>query len=112
MSPPDDRFHIELFKLLLTVAWSDGRIEPRERQRLEELAHRWALPEAELAPLRATLDGGGSGLPPPNITLLRERPMEVMEAVREIAGADGEHDGWEVSLMQQLAEMLGVATRA
>lgn len=107
----DHRFHIELFKLLLTIAWSDGRIEPRERERMEGLARRWEIPEADLPPLLAALAGGGSALPPANITLLRERPAEVMEAARDLAAADGAHDGWEESILQQIAAVLGVAAR-
>src|SRR6476661_6676716 len=84
----EDRFNIEVLKLLLQVAWADGEVEEREALMILGLGRSWSVPEAELNELRQRLDKGDP-LPQPDLSLLKSRPDETMEAVRAMVFADG-----------------------
>jgi tellurite resistance protein len=106
-SQDDVTFHTELLKLLVTVAWRDGKLDTSEQDSLLAQADGWGLPTATLEPIAESLRTG-LNLPPPNVRVLRERPAEVTKAVRALAFADGRVDGWELSLLMEISAMLGV----
>jgi uncharacterized tellurite resistance protein B-like protein len=107
MTTPEDRFHIELLKLLLHVAWSDGEVDPREGRALIGAARRWNIPQAELEPLEHCLDQG-KPLPAPNLGLLRQRPDDVLAMVRALIACDTDVHLSEKEMISQLRELLGV----
>ncbi|MET0405028.1 MAG: TerB family tellurite resistance protein [Cystobacter sp.] len=102
----DDRFHIELLKLLLHVAWSDEEINPREAQALVGAAARWKVPLPELQRLERCLESG-EPLPAPNLGLLRQRADEALATVRTLIHSDGLLHRSEVEMLAQLHELLG-----
>lgn len=102
----DDRFNIEVLKLLLQVAWSDGELESPEVQVIAGLGRSWSVPEAELQNLVGQLRRGNP-LPPPDLGLLKSRPDEVLEAARALALADGKFEMDEAELISQVAQLIG-----
>ncbi|HEX8819395.1 MAG TPA: TerB family tellurite resistance protein [Archangium sp.] len=103
----DDRFYLELLKLLLHVAWSDDEIDPREARALLGAAQRWKVPRAELESLQRCLDLG-EPMPAPNIGLLRQRPDEVLATVRTLIASDTDIHLSEKEMIVQIRELLGV----
>jgi uncharacterized tellurite resistance protein B-like protein len=106
-SSNDDRFHLELLKLLLHVAWSDDEIDPREARALLGAAHRWKVPLAEVALLEQCL-AQGKPMPAPNLGLLRQRPDEVLATVRTLIATDTDIRLEEKEMIAQIRELLGV----
>ncbi|ATB30241.1 TerB family tellurite resistance protein [Melittangium boletus] len=108
MTPPtDERFYIELLKLLLHVAWSDDELNPREAQALLGAAQRWKVPLHELQRLERCLELG-EPLPAPNLGLLRQSPDEVLSTVRTLIHSDAQVHFAEEEMLAQLREMLGL----
>lgn len=108
MTPPvDDRFHAELLKLLLHVAWSDDELDPREAQALLGAAARWQIPPAELQRLQRCLELG-EPLPAPNLGLLRPRAEEALATVRTLIASDGAVHASEAEMLAQVRELLGL----
>ena len=105
--PPDDRFHIELLKLLLHVAWSDDELSPEEIRALLAAAQRWSVPLAELQRLERGL-ASGEPLPAPNMGLLRARPQEVLDAARALIESDAQVLFAEEEMFAQIRELLGL----
>ncbi len=104
---PKDRFHTELLKLLLHVAWSDDEIDPREARLILGVARQWAVPAAELEALERCLELG-QPMPAPDLGLLRSQPREVLLAVRGIIGSDAQVRLSEREVFEQIRELLGL----
>lgn len=94
----EDRFNIELLKLLVQVAWSDQALSPQERALILGVGRSWSVPEPELRTLLERLQAGGE-LPSPDMEVLRGRPDEVLEAVQALSAADGRLAGTEKALL-------------
>ncbi|NMO21535.1 TerB family tellurite resistance protein [Pyxidicoccus fallax] len=106
-SSPDPRFHIEVVKLLLQVATSDGHITPEEVEHLVATARAMSVPLDELATVTQCLKDGRP-LPPPNLGMLRADPEAVLHAARMLMASDRHLDGSEIEMLRQLRELLGV----
>lgn len=103
---PEDHFNTEVLKLMLQLAWSDGRIDVQEVGTILGAARSWGVPEPEVAALKKALDG--SARPPaPDLGLLRGRPDEVFEAARAIIASDGRLQAAEVEMLEELRVILG-----
>lgn len=103
----EDRFNVEVIKLLLQVAWHNHELDERERKAILTLGKNWKVPEEELKALEEKLVSG-KDLPAPDVGLLRTRPEKVLACARALSKADGLVDDEEKELIQQLAAMLGV----
>ena len=79
----DDRFNLEVVKLLLKVAWVDREVD--------ELLRR--------------VDAG-QPLPEPDLATLRQRADDVMTAARALVLSDGKIKAEESALLKQLAATL------
>lgn len=106
-SPNPARFHTELLKLLLHVAWSDDEIDPREARLLLGVARQWNIPAGELELLERCLDLG-QPMPAPDLGLLRTRPEDVLLAVRGVIGSDARVQRSEKEMFAQIRELLGL----
>ena len=103
----DPRFHIEVVKLLLQVATSDGHITREEVEHLVAAARAMSVPLEELAEVTRCLKNG-EPLPPPNLGLLRADPEAVIQAARALMSSDSHLHGAEIEMLRQLRELLGV----
>jgi tellurite resistance protein len=101
----DDRFNLEVVKLMLKVAWADGQVAPRERQVIMGAARSWHVAEPELKQLMARLDQGDP-LPEPDVAVLKPRADDVMTAVRALVASDGKVAQEETALLEKIAAML------
>jgi hypothetical protein len=101
----DDRFNIEVLKLMLQMAWSDERIDPQEVGTVLGAGRSWGIPESELAALKQSLEGNAAP-PAPDLALLRDRPDEVLEAVRALVMSDGRVAPAEQELLEELRVIL------
>ncbi|MCY1082928.1 tellurite resistance TerB family protein [Archangium lansingense] len=108
-TPTDDRFYIELLKLLLHVAWSDDELKSSEAQALIGAAQRWKVPLPELQRLERCLETG-EPLPAPNLGLLRQRADEVLATVRTLIASDSEVHFSEEEMLAQIRELLGLSS--
>ncbi len=54
----EDRFNIEVIKLLLQIAWSDRQVSPKERLVILAMGRSWSVPEGELHTLLDLLQAG------------------------------------------------------
>ncbi|MGZ3460816.1 MAG: TerB family tellurite resistance protein [Archangium sp.] len=106
-TPLDDRFHLELLRLLLHVAWSDDEVDPREAQALFDAARFWKVPPPELQRLERCLQLG-EPLPAPNLGLLRQHPDDVLATVRTLINSDAEVHLSEQETLAQIRELLGL----
>lgn len=103
----EDRFGLEVLKLLAQLAWVDGKVEQRERLVVQGLGRSWSVPEKDL---QALLDALQAGHPPaPDLALLRPRGEEVLEAARALVAAEGREAGEEKRLLEELQRKLGTA---
>ncbi|AKJ07520.1 tellurite resistance protein TerB [Archangium gephyra] len=103
----EDRFNIEVIKLLLQVAWVDREITKAERMVVLGLGRSWNVPEAELHSLMDRLDIGGT-MPEPDLEVLRTRPDEVLEAARALCVSDGKLAEGEKTMLERITSRLGV----
>jgi uncharacterized tellurite resistance protein B-like protein len=103
----EDRFNIEVIKLLLQVAWSDQALTQSERLAIFGMGRSWLVPEDELQKLMEQLRLGGE-LPAPDLEVLRSRRDEVIEAVRALVAADGKLAHRERALLARISVMLGL----
>lgn len=87
MSDSRSSFHLEVFRLLLQVAWADNEVEPHEADALRDLAERYRLCDEDLDRLEGYLSGEQQ-LPPPNLGLLKSRKDEVMIALQSFLLSD------------------------
>jgi hypothetical protein len=111
-SPPRlaKRFHLELLKLMLHVAWSDDEVHPHEARLILGTARRWHIPQAELALLERCLEQR-QALPAPDLGLLRRHTDEVLAAVRAVIASDLHVSGAEREMLAQIQELLGAPRR-
>ncbi|WP_257454717.1 tellurite resistance TerB family protein [Archangium lipolyticum] len=101
----EDDFNIEVLKLMLQLAWSDGQLDEREVGLLLGSARSWGVPESEVAALRKALES--NALPPaPDLALLRNRPDEVFEAARALIACDGQLQASEQEMLEELRIIL------
>ncbi len=103
----EDRFNIEVIKLLLQVAWVDREITHAERMIVLGLGRSWSVPEAELHSLMDLLKAGGH-MPEPDLEVLRTRPDDVLEAARAMCVSDGKLAEGEKSMLERISARLGV----
>lgn len=101
----DDRFNLEVVKLLLEIAWADQEVDEREKQMILGAARSWSVPEPELKVLMTRLEQG-TPLPKPDLELLRTRADDVMTAARALVLSDGKVKKEESALLKQLAAQL------
>ena len=106
-TPTDDRFYIELLKLLLHVAWSDDEVDVSEARALLGAAQRWKVPLSELQRLERCLEQG-EAMPAPNLGLLRQRPDDVLATVRMLISSDTTVHLSEQEMLSQIRELLGL----
>ncbi|MGZ3461326.1 MAG: tellurite resistance TerB family protein [Archangium sp.] len=102
----EDLFNIEVLKLMLQLAWSDGQIDVQEVGTLLGSARSWGVPETEVAALKKALEGRASP-PAPDLALLRDRPDEVFEAARALIASDGRLRAAETEMLGELRVILG-----
>ena len=101
-----DDFNVEVLKLMLQLAWSDGQIDPQEAGTLLGAARSWGVPESEVAALKKGLERY-SAPPAPDLALLRERTDEVFEAARALIASDGRLQPAEEEMLEELRVILG-----
>ncbi len=106
----EDRFNIEVIKLLLQLAWADQEVSERERLVIQGLGRSWSVPEHALHTLMEQLQAGGA-LPEPDLSVLRTRPDDVLEAARALSTADGRIAEREKSLLETIGARLGEPSR-
>ncbi len=101
----DDRFNLEVLKLLLTVAWVDGEVDQHEANMVLGLGRSWVVPEAELQQLMQSIK---AGQPPsdPDYALLRPRADEALQAARALMLADGKAKSEEIALLKKVKAAL------
>ncbi|HEX8438114.1 TerB family tellurite resistance protein [Archangium sp.] len=103
---PEDAFNIEVLKLMLQLAWSDGQLDVQEVGTILGAARSWDVPESEVAALKETLDTQGPP-PAPDLALLRGRSDEVFEAARALISCDGKLQDAEEEMLAELRIILG-----
>jgi tellurite resistance protein len=103
----EDRFNIEVIKLLLQIAWVDRELTQAERMVVLGLGRSWNVPEGELHALMDKLKAGGT-MPEPDIEVLRTRPDDVLEAARALCVSDGQLAEGEKALLERISIRLGL----
>jgi uncharacterized membrane protein YebE (DUF533 family) len=101
----DDRFNLEVLKLLLTVAWVDGEVDQTEANMVMGLGRSWTVPEGELQHLMQSIKLGQRPAEP-DYALLRTRPDDALQAARALMLADGKAKGEEISLLKKVKASL------
>ncbi|MEW5741971.1 MAG: TerB family tellurite resistance protein [Myxococcota bacterium] len=101
----DDRFNLEVLKLLLHVAWVDGEVEQHEANMLLGLGRSWSVPEAALQQL---MEGVKAGQRPaePDYGLLRQRSDDALQAARALVLSDGKVKAEETALLKKVQAAL------
>ena len=102
----DDKFNLEVLKLVMHFAWADGELAQEEVHMLTGVGRSWAVPEPMLQKL---VEGLRAGKRPgePDWALLRTRPDDVIEAVQAVVLADGAVMVEESELMEKVRAALG-----
>lgn len=106
MTTFDDRFNLEVLKLLVTVAWVDGQVDQREANMVLGLGRSWTVPELELQQLMHRLNRGERPNEP-DYALLRARPDDALQAARALMLTDGKAGGEELALLKKVQTALG-----
>ena len=106
-TPPDDRFYLELTRLLLNVASSDDELHDQEVQSLLGASRRWGVPTEEAERLVGLLREG-KPLPAPNLGLLRQNPDKVLAEVHALIHSDDVAHFSEHEMLAQIRELLGL----
>ncbi len=101
----EDTFNIEVLKLMLQLAWSDGQLDVQEVGTILGSARSWGVPESEVAALKKLLDSNGTP-PAPDLALLRGRSDEVFEAARALIASDGKLQAGEKEMLEELRVIL------
>ena len=101
----EDRFNLEVVKLLLKLAWVDQEVDSHEKNLIIGVARSWSVPEPELQQLLVRLEQG-QPLPEPDVALLKTRADDVMTAARALVLSDGKVKKEESALLKQLAAAL------
>ena len=116
---PDDDARLALTALLVRIARADGSYLDSEVARIDRLsAHRYGLSPAEAAALRGKAEALESEAPD-TVRFTRaikdavafEDRASVIEALWELALADGERDEEEDALIRMVANFLGINDR-
>ena len=116
---PDDDARLALTALLVRIARADGSYLDSEVARIDRVsAHRYGLPPAEAAALRGKAEALESEAPD-TVRFTRaikdavafEDRASVIEALWELALADGERDEEEDALIRMVANFLGINDR-
>jgi hypothetical protein len=102
----DDRFNLELLRLLLHLAWADGAVAPQEVDMIFGLGRSWLVPEPELGRLHAAL-AAGEHPAEPDYALLRTRAEEALEAASALVLTDGKVHPAEAALLARVRTALG-----
>lgn len=105
----EDQFNIELLKLMLQVAWSDGQVATREAGVILGAARSWGVPEAEVTALRRAMQSQNAP-PAPDLAVLRERADEALEAMRAVIVSDGRLERSEKEMLEELRVILTSAS--
>jgi len=114
-----DRISLAAAVLLLEVAYSDGEFQQAERDMLGPLLMRYFdVPEDSLADLLKLADEtrkGSSDLhqftQEINRSYTQPEKEQIIEAVWQLAYADGQLDCYEEALMRQLGPLIGLSHR-
>jgi len=101
----EDRFNLEVVKLLLEVARVDNDVDKRERDVIMGLARSWSVPEPELKQLLVQLDAG-LPTPPPDYAVLKQRPDDVLSAARAVVLTDNKVAPEETALLKKVKAAL------
>lgn len=101
----EDRFNLEVLKLLLHVAWVDGGVEQHEANMVLGLGRSWSVPEAELKALMQSLEAGQRPAEP-DYALLRKRPDDALQAARALVLSDGQVKPEETALLKKVQAAL------
>ena len=101
----EDRFNLEVLKLLLNVAWVDGAVEQHEANMLMGLGRSWSVPEAALQKLMECI-AAAKRPGEPDYELLKTRPDDVLMAARALVLADGKVMPEESALLKRVKEAL------
>ena len=116
---PDDDARLALTALLVRIARADGSYLDSEVARIDRVsAHRYGLSPAEAAALRGKAEALESEAPD-TVRFTRaikdavafEDRASVIEALWELALADGERDEEEDALIRMVANFLGINDR-
>jgi len=106
MNPtPEASVQLETLKLLVSVAWADHSVAPAERAHILELAASFGASPMEIEALQdALLDEGH--LPAADLTLLSERPADVLAALDVLIASDKRIAENEVAAREAIARLL------
>ncbi len=100
----EQRFFREVLRVLVHVAFGDGRVSEQESFAILETARARGLPGEEIAALEAALSGKGP-LPELDLPYLAEHRARVLEVARVFAEGDG-LVGAEVQALRRLDALL------
>lgn len=105
MSPLPKPVALELFYLLIRVAWVDLQLSVAEKITIFELGVRLGLDADDTTPIGNALEARRP-IPEPNLEVLRSHKMVVMQAVERVITADGELADVELELARSISEAL------
>lgn len=101
----EDRFNLEVLKLLLHVAWVDGSVDQHEANMLLGLGRSWTVPELALQKLMESIKAGKKPTEP-DYVMLKSRADDVLQAARALVLADGKVQAQEVELLKKVQAAL------
>jgi uncharacterized tellurite resistance protein B-like protein len=102
---PEDPYTAEMMKLLMQVAYAEGKTNKAERRVIEEVGRNLKMPERELQNLLKFFDSG-QRLPPPDMSVLKARQKETLDAVRALISADGQIANDELTAFEQIQALI------
>lgn len=105
----EDYFNIEVLKLMLQLAWADGRVDPKEAGVILGAARSWGVPETEVSALKRAMENQ-SAVSAPDLALLQGRSEEALMAVRAVIASDGRLDPAEEQMLKELRIILEPAS--
>ncbi len=100
----DQRFFLEVLRVLVHVAFADGHVSAEESFGILETARARGLPAEEVSALEAAL-AGKAPLPALDLQYLAEHRSRVLEVARLFAEGDG-LVGAEVRALERLNRLL------
>jgi tellurite resistance protein len=101
----EDRFNLEVLRLLLHLAWADGTVAEAEEHLILGLGRSWLVPEPELHRLKESIRAGQR---PGELDypLLRTRSDDVLQAASALVAADGKIAPEETALLKKVKAAL------